>query len=84
MDEKTKKYIEKLEELLFKSIEIATFYGKIIDSKAVFLYAHGIKASDEEVERGHKLINEFKDLRSEASRLLDELPNESEINETKT
>jgi hypothetical protein len=83
MENKTEQYIEKLKELLQKSNEISTFYGKVIDSNAMFLHAHGIKASDEEVKRGHRLRDEFNKLKSEAMSLEQEVFGESVLDDTK-
>lgn len=66
MDQNVKEYIDKLKMMLLKLNEITTFYGKVIDSNATFLHAHGIKASDEEVKTGHRLRDEFEQLKSEA------------------
>lgn len=77
MNKKTEEYIEKLKELLLKSAEISTFYGKVLDSRAAFLSAHGIKASDEELKTAQRLVNEFKELKSEATCLESELFNKS-------
>lgn len=61
-----KQYVDKLKELLVKSNEISTLYGKTIDSNAPFLYFHGIRASNTEIEMGNKLRDEFNQLKSEA------------------
>ncbi len=83
MDKKTEEYIEKLKLLLLKSAEISTFYGKIIDSNAAFLHAHGIKASDEEVKTGHKLRDEFEKLKADAMFLEQEVFDELGSNDMK-
>lgn len=77
MEKKVEQYIEKLKELLAKSNEVSTFYGKIIDSNATFLYIHGIRASDEEIMTGRKLRDEFNQLKSEAMFLEQEVIGES-------
>jgi len=58
-----------LEELLVKSNEISTFYGQMIDKNASYLWAHRIKASDEEIAKGVQLRKEFEDLKSELAKL---------------
>jgi hypothetical protein len=70
---KEKLIIEKLEELLLKSNEITTFYGKIIDQNATFLHVHGIKASKEDIEFSQKLRYEFDTLKGEYRKLLQAL-----------
>jgi len=78
---KYKELVEKLEDLLIKSNELTTFYGKIIDANATFLHVHGIKASKEEIETGKRLRKEFEILKSEYKSLLQSLQEQEEKKE---
>ena len=45
--------------------DYATFLGKIIDANTVYLYIHGIKASEEEIQKGKEFRDKLESLISQ-------------------
>ena len=45
--------------------DYATFLGKIIDMNTVYLHAHGIKASKEDIQKGEEFRDKLKSLISQ-------------------
>jgi len=56
---------QKYKEMIFLINDYATFLGKIIDNNSTFLWAHGIKATNEEIQKGIEFRDKIEQLKKE-------------------